>query len=125
MPAKPDTRPTSAQVAREVEREIAAVADAIVRRVLSRLAALPRGDEEYAGPNLPLGVSRRVFRMRCAAGLVEGARKEGRSWRCSKAAWHASFAQASRAPVSAANTNVDADDEADAILAASGLRGTR
>jgi len=108
------------QVAREVEREIAPVMDAIVRRVLARLSLAPAASCDYTSTQLPIGVSRRAFRVRCSSGVVVGAAKEGKSWRCTRAAWHASFDGPRKARVESAN-----DADAVALLEAAGLRGTR
>lgn len=60
-------------------------------------SALPTSDE-YMSYSPASGVKKRAHNARCASGKVEGARREGNIWRCSRAAWHASFEaeQASR-----------------------------
>jgi hypothetical protein len=81
---------------RKLERLAVAFAIAVVDVVRDE-AAHPTGD--YATTNLPRGVSRRTFHAVCRSGRVHGAVREGRRWRCSRAAWH-----------SARTTRASADD---------------
>ena len=43
---------------------------------------------EYSTISLPPGVTRRVFIEACRGGLVQNACKDGRSWTCTRDAWH-------------------------------------
>lgn len=65
---------------------VEAIADAVVERLRGPTAT------EYSSEHPADGVSRRTHNTRCARGLVAGARREGLIWRCSREAWHGSFA---------------------------------
>jgi hypothetical protein len=65
-----------------------AIEAAVDRRFDERLAAL-QADGLYSTEALPAGISRRVFHETCRAGVVVGAEKDGRTWSCARAAWHA------------------------------------
>lgn len=86
----------------------------IVRDELAR--ALGSTSDDYSSINLPRGVSRRSFRERCASGRVDGARREGRIWTCSRSAWHAS--RSTTTTTTTAEPRTDASSIADAALAA-------
>lgn len=89
--------------------------------ILVELAELETAEPArvYSSLDLPRGVSRRVFRERCCAGLVRGAHREGRVWICSREAYHASVGRAAPA------LRVVAQREDDAALAAAALAAAR
>lgn len=62
----------------------------------------------YTSDDLPARESRRVFREVCVSGRVVGARREGRTWICSRKAWH--VARAWAPPASAQPAPLDTDD---------------
>lgn len=82
----------------------------------------------YTSEDRPHRVSRRAFRERCRAGVVVGARREGKLWICSREAWHASRASAPSNPghhvprLLATSTD---EAIAAAAIANAGLRPTR
>lgn len=93
---------------------------AIVRDELRRLRVLDDG-QTFSSDAPPPGVSRRAFRMRCSSGVVADARKVGKVWTCSRAAW---FAKSVKPVAKVAAVNDD-DALADQFLNAAGLRATR
>lgn len=69
--------------------ELNQLLDYIAARVAAKLRTQP---EDYdSRQNLPVGVSARTFRARCKR--IAAAKCEGKIWRCSREAWHASFEQ--------------------------------
>lgn len=100
---------------------------ALVRAELAiALAGLGAGDYTSVDGQRPNRVTRRAFAVRCRSGAVAGAVLEGKAWRCSRSAWHASFAQRA-APALSIVPELVSDDEAlaEAALEAAGLRATR
>jgi hypothetical protein len=99
-----------------------------VARIDLELAALEEREhgevEEYSSVSLPLGATRRAFRERCAAGLVAGAHREGKTWRCSTEAWRASFARKAKLAIVPPTSEPDLEQLADVIVARS-ARPTR
>jgi hypothetical protein len=83
----------------------------------------PREDD-FDSERRPANVSRRAFNTTCRSGKVEGATKDGRTWSCSRAAWHTARSRKPKAPMLRLVTS---DDEALAELAMNeaGLRSTR
>ena len=80
------TTPTAAAfdlVSRALPALIALLADEVAKR----LQAAPI--EYDSRDNLPPGMSARTFRAQCSR--IDGARHEGRIWRCSRDVYHASF----------------------------------
>lgn len=122
--------PTSMAAAPEAVA-LDALALALIPRLLPLVVAqlgAPVADQ-YTSTSPPPRTTRRRFREVCASGIVEGARKEGMSWACSRTAWHQARSRRSepRPPVVAA---IDASMTAqvDRLLARAGLRivgGTR
>jgi hypothetical protein len=57
--------------------------------LLERVSAdVGRGEREtFSSVDLPPRTSRRCFREVCKSGRVEGVRREGRLWVCTRAAW--------------------------------------
>jgi hypothetical protein len=71
-----------------LEAALVPIIEGVVRRML--------GDWGYfSSRQPPPGTSTRTFNERCRAGGIEGARKAGRTWSCSREAW---FAGCSRSP---------------------------
>lgn len=81
--------------------------------------------DDFTRANLPRDTSARVFRETCARGLVAGATKDGRSWRCSREAW---FAARRSTPAPrlrlAAPVALSEAEAAERDLSAAGLRAT-
>jgi hypothetical protein len=101
----------------------AAIEALVDERVDARLRELGAAGTEYTSDNRPAGVSRRTFNTVCRT-AVRGARKDGRTWSCTVAAWRE--ARAGK-PAPKPTLTLVSNDEADldALLAASGMRGTR
>lgn len=80
--------------ARNLEDPISSLVAIVVKRTLAELGIVGavRPPEEYSSLAPAEGVNRRAHNRRCKSGKVKGAQKEGNIWRCSRAAWHASFA---------------------------------
>lgn len=67
----------------------------IVREVVAELRTSAPA-QEYSSEHPADGVTRRTHNTRCAKGKVAGAKREGLIWRCTREAWHASFAAEER-----------------------------
>jgi hypothetical protein len=95
-----------------------------IKRQLAELEESTTADC-YTSEDRPHRVSRRAFRERCCSGAVDGARREGQLWICSRDAWHRSRARS--APKLRIVPAQVADDEAIAAAALErvGLRPTR
>jgi hypothetical protein len=103
-----------------VEPNFAALLDMFADRLAARLNERVER-ETYSSRDLPSRTSRRRFAEVCRSGRVEGARREGRDWVCSRAAWQAARAQRPRmqgCPPRSASVHA----RADALLARAGLR---
>ncbi len=76
---------------------------------------------EFTTESPPPAISAKTFHAVCRSGIVLGATKDGRSWRCTREAWFAA-----RTPKVARSPGVEDDDAAcaDQFLADAGLRRT-
>lgn len=110
-----------------VAKLAAAIGELVDARVEQRLRELGVGVEQYSGRALPPGVSRRAFFAACRAGRVDGARRDGRGWTCSRSAWVAYRGRGADRPVRgcAAPTPASGADDADQLLEQAGFRRTR
>ena len=112
----------TSEVLEQALRPLAATLAKLLAPAVAAELARRGTSDEYTSNELPTGVSRRAFRLRCAAGIVVGSSKEGHVWRCSRTAWHASFGGAKKARKV---TPEPEDANIDAMLLASGLRVTK
>jgi hypothetical protein len=98
---------------------------AVVREELARARGAAHATV-YTSLALPRDVSRRTFREACRSGRVDGARREGRTWVCSREAWHAARTRArSSAPILRVVASLDDESIAARAIANAGLRRTR
>lgn len=104
-----------------MENLLGVLLDALADRLAHRINS-PREREVYSSSDLPPRCSRRRFAEVCRSGRVADARREGREWTCSRAAWRAARA---RAVKPAASPVASFDSRASALLARSGLRVVR
>jgi hypothetical protein len=97
--------------------------DALADRLAERIGTT-RERERYDSHNLPPRTSRRRFAELCRSGRVADARRVGRDWECSRAAWEAARA---RRPVASRATleRRTLDARADELLSRAGLRVVR
>lgn len=72
--------------ARNLEDPISLLVANVVKQTLAELGIVGavRPPEEYSSERPAEGVSRRTHNTRCTKGLVEGAKREGLIWRCSR-----------------------------------------
>jgi hypothetical protein len=94
---------------------------AVVRsEVAAYLAELGVGSVDYSSDVRPSGISRRAFNTACRSGKIAGAVRDGKIWRCSRAAWNEGR---TRAPLKReiAKPMTDAD-RAQSFLKSAGLR---
>lgn len=113
--------------------EIARAFDVLGRLFAVLAAATERGDnntpQTFDSRRLPPGVSRRRFAELCRSGNVVGARREGRDWLCTRAAWESARTRKRRTspPLHDASASASSTIEAraDALLARSNLRVVR
>jgi hypothetical protein len=97
-----------------------ALLDALVDLVADRIAARiaeRREREQYSSIDLPAGFTRRRFAEICRSGRVSDARRDGRIWTCSRAAWEGRRREVHKKP--------SLDERADALLTRAGLRVVR
>ncbi len=78
---------------------------------------------EYSTQHPASGVTSRTHNEACRSGRVEGARKEGRQWFCSREAWHRSRGKAPPPKLRLVPTEPDVDALTEKALA--GARGKR
>jgi hypothetical protein len=97
--------------------------DMIADRIVLRITTAPER-ETFDSRNLPPRTSRRRFAEVCRAGRVADARREGRDWTCSRAAWEAARRRGPK-PSDTTPHEPSLDMQADDLLAASGLRIVR
>ena len=96
--------------------------DALADRIAARIGSCGER-EHYDSRNLPPRCTRRRFAEVCRSGRVADARREGRDWACSRAAWEAARSRKPMPRAAAlpqAPTSLEA--RADTLLARSGLR---
>jgi hypothetical protein len=100
---------------------VGALLDAIADRVAARINARAERDT-YSSRDLPPRCTRRNFAEVCRHGYVEGARREGRDWVCSREAWNT--ARSRPAPPKPATTAAESSliARADALLQRKKLR---
>jgi hypothetical protein len=98
--------------------------DALADRLVARMTTAAERDH-YDSRNLPSRTTRRRFAERCRSGRVLDARRDGRDWVCSRAAWEASRTRTPRASIERPTTPTPLDEQADRLLARSGLRIVR
>jgi hypothetical protein len=80
------------------------------------------GRDDFSSSYLPPMTSRRVFHEKCRAGLVAGATKTGRVWRCSRESWFQARARTA-APRPHVLTQTD-EARADELIERAGFRFT-
>ena len=89
---------------------------------IARLAAIDGASDVYSAQTPPPRVSSRTFREACRSGRIPGARKEGKTWFCDRAAWHA--AREVKRARSGPQPSTDVE-RADAMIREAGFRLTR
>jgi hypothetical protein len=97
--------------------------DALADRIAERIGNT-REREHYDSRNLPPRTSRRQFAKVCRSGRVAEARRIGRDWECSRAAWESARAQRPAAPTRMVDHR-PLDARADELLSRAGLRLVR
>jgi hypothetical protein len=102
---------------------LGAVLDALADRIAARIDST-RERETYDSRKLPPRTSRRRFAEVCRSGRVLDARREGRDWTCSRAAWEAARARRP-APAASSATAKTLDEAADRLLGRAGLHVVR
>jgi hypothetical protein len=105
---------------------LSAFLDALADRLTARINGRVEW-ETFSSRELPPRTTRRRFAEVCKSGRVEGARREGRDWICSRTAWEQTRTRrssvATRRPMnSATSPTAILDARADALLARAGLR---
>lgn len=111
----------------ELEAFFLRLVDERVERRLAELGVTVAAPE-YTSNSLPADVSRRTFGSWCRSGRVEGAQREGKGWRCSRAAWAVARAVPAHRPKGCDGRFVAGNDvelDADELLRRAGLRPTR
>lgn len=110
----------------ETSALVALIEQIVDARVEARLAQLGVHIEQYDGAHLPPHTSRRAFFAACrAAGKVEGARRDGRGWTCTRTAWEQYRARGAARPVRGCAKSHNNVVSIDSMLVAAGLRATR
>ncbi len=101
---------------------LGALLDALADRIAARIGAV-RERETYSSRDLPPRTTRRRFAEVCRSGRVLDARREGRDWICSRAAWEVARHRASAPPAMPATADArPLAGRADELLARAGLR---
>jgi hypothetical protein len=98
--------------------------DALADRIAARITTTTER-ETYDSRNLPPRTTRRRFAEVCRSGRVLDARREGRDWKCSRAAWEAARSRRTPAPAATPSTTGDLNARAGELLTRSGLRVVR
>lgn len=116
------TRPELlAQLAVAIEK----IVDARVDARLAELGIAKAPATEYSSDSPPPGMTRRTFATWCRTGLVVGAKRNGRSWTCSVAAWREARARGPAPRVVKASSDPSNVVHLDDLLVAGGMRRTR
>lgn len=105
---------------------VGALLDALADRIAARITTTA-GGETYDSRHLPPRTTRRRYAEVCRSGRVADARREGRDWTCSRAAWEAARRRPHPTPVTS-TTPVEGAPlaaRADALLSRAGLRIAR
>jgi hypothetical protein len=97
---------------------LATLLDAMADRIAARIATAPER-ERYSSRALPPNTTRRRFAEVCRSGRVADARREGRDWTCSRAAWEVARSRKPSLPTVAPTAR---DEQADRLLSRAGLR---
>jgi hypothetical protein len=104
---------------------LGAVLDLLADRIAQRIASAPER-ERYSSRELPPRTTRRRFSELCRSGGVADARRDGRDWTCSRAAWESARSRrpsTATRPGAAPSTTLNA--RASELLARAGLRVVR
>ena len=108
---------------------LAALLDMLADRIAARIVTAPER-ETYDSRNLPPRTSRRRFAEILRSGRVLDARREGRDWTCSRAAWEAARRRTPTLTLTPATTSArleprSLDTRAAELLGRAGLRVVR